>query len=106
MGPASGAADGAAMLLGLAAINPDAYIAEQNIERFERTGRIDWAYLAGLSDDAAPALARLPEHYQACVVGAAATADDWLEWNLGRARVAETVQPLELPAPRNCVSRG
>lgn len=97
---------GAAMLLGLAAINPDAYIAEQNIERFERTGRIDWAYLAGLSDDAAPALARLPEHYQACVVGDAPTADDWLEWNLGRARAAEAPRPSALPARPDCVSRG
>ena len=94
------------MLLGLAAINPDAYIAEQNIERFERTGRIDWAYLAGLSDDAAPALARLPEHYQACVVGDAPTADDWLEWNLGRARAAEAPRPSALPARPDCVSRG
>ena len=94
------------MLLGLAAINPDAYIAEQNIERFGQTGRIDWAYLAGLSDDAAPALARLPEHYRACVVGDAPTTDDWLEWNLGRARAAETPQRPDLPARPDCVSRG
>ena len=40
--------------------NPDARIAEHNIERYERTGKIDLDYLAHLSADAAPALARLP----------------------------------------------
>lgn len=78
---------GAVMLLGLAAINPDGYIAERNLERFEQTGRIDWYYLAGLSDDAAPALAGLPVRYQQCALsGQASQSDDWLEWNFGRSR--------------------
>ena len=40
--------------------NPDARIAEHNIARYERAGEIDLHYLAQLSPDAAPALARLP----------------------------------------------
>jgi len=34
---------GAATLLALAAINPDAYIAQHNVDRFEQTGKADWA---------------------------------------------------------------
>ena len=36
---------GAAALLGLAAINPDAWIAEHNLERYETTGKVDESYL-------------------------------------------------------------
>jgi cytochrome c oxidase subunit IV len=39
--------------------NLDARIASQNMERFERTGAIDIAYLGVLSADAAPALLKL-----------------------------------------------
>jgi len=37
-----------------------AYVADRNVDRYERTGKLDAAYLRSLSDDAAPALARLP----------------------------------------------
>ena len=39
-------------------INPDAFIARQNLARYEQTGDLDAAYLAGLSDDAVPQLVR------------------------------------------------
>ena len=45
--------------LGFGLSNPDARIAEHNVDRFEATGRIDRAYLAELSPDAAPTLARV-----------------------------------------------
>lgn len=94
---------GATMLLGLAAINPDGYIAERNIERFEQTGKVDWNYLAGLSDDAVPVLAKLPAQYHACVFAAADTSgSDWLEWNLGRSR-AEPLRPALAPS-ETCAS--
>ena len=76
-------------LLGLAAINPDAWIARHNIDRYEETGKLDWAYLATLSSDAVPTLQRLPVEVQACAFSYNAGwsfGDDWLEWNLGRAR--------------------
>ena len=47
---------GAAALLGLAAINPDAWIAEHNLERYETTGKVDESYLFSLSADAVPLL--------------------------------------------------
>ena len=43
-------------LLGLAAINPDAWIAEHNLDRYETTGRLDESYLLSLSADAVPVL--------------------------------------------------
>jgi len=44
-----------------AASNPDGRIAARNVDRYERTGRIDVSVLRDLSPDAAPALRRLPE---------------------------------------------
>lgn len=35
-------------------LNPDAFIARQNIERFTATGKLDVYYLSHLSDDAVP----------------------------------------------------
>lgn len=42
-------------------INPDSFIARQNISRFHETGKIDMYYLSNLSEDATPAIARLLE---------------------------------------------
>ena len=90
---------GAAALLGLAAVNPDGYVAERNVDRYVETGNADWSYLAGLSADAVPALRELPAEAQPCVLVAAPPADDdWLEWNLGRARAGAT----ELDASAGC----
>jgi Domain of unknown function (DUF4173) len=55
-------------LLVFTVIRPDALIAERNVDRFERTGKIDVSYLAGLSPDAVPALARLPEPERSCAL--------------------------------------
>ncbi|MEY2513696.1 MAG: hypothetical protein QOJ89_1054 [bacterium] len=41
--------------------DPDRRIAAHNVERYEATGRIDVRYLAGLSADAVPEFARLPQ---------------------------------------------
>jgi Domain of unknown function (DUF4173) len=54
-------------LLAFAASDPDRRIAAHNIERYERTGRIDPGVLATLSPDAAPALAGLPPRLAECV---------------------------------------
>lgn len=77
---------GAVALLGIAAINPDAWIAEHNVSRYEETGKIDTDFLSGLSDDAVPALEKLPEDLRRCVLGTSDREGDWLEWNLGRER--------------------
>ena len=85
--PLAGLLSGATMLLGLALVNPDGFIADRNVERFEETGKLDWYYLSNLSDDAVPSLAGLPEPLRTCALqDRSRTDDDWLEWNLGRAR--------------------
>ena len=47
---------GAGLVLAMAAINPDAWIAQRNVDRYDETGDLDWTYLRGLSDDAVPVL--------------------------------------------------
>jgi two-component system sensor histidine kinase BaeS len=87
--PRAALLSGAGLLLLLAAVNPDAWIAQHNLERYADTGKVDWSYLQGLSADAVPVLATLPEDVVECaLVGhrAAGEGDDWLEWNLGRER--------------------
>lgn len=79
-------------LLGLAVVNPDAWVARHNLDRFEETGKVDWYYLQDLSDDAVPVLAGLPDDQAACALtGWGQDHDDWLEWNLGRSRAASAV---------------
>jgi signal transduction histidine kinase len=91
--PRFGLLSGVVLLLGLAALNPDAWIARHNVERYDDTGKVDWDYLAGLSDDAVPELRRLPAELQPCAIGLADEHDDdWLEWNLGRARASDFVE--------------
>lgn len=49
-------------LVALNAVNPEATVVRHNVERADRSGRFDPAYLADLSDDAVPALVdALPE---------------------------------------------
>ena len=60
--------------------NPDARIAEHNLERYVKTGQLDRAYLEHLSADAAPTLAA------GAGIGRRPPPDGVLSWNLGRAR--------------------
>lgn len=81
---------GAVAFLGIVALNPEAWVAERNLDRYAETGRIDTWYLNGLSDDAVPALVEAPDEIRDCLLVGQAEADgDWLEWNLGRSRAAE-----------------
>lgn len=81
---------GACAIVGLAAINPDAWIAARNIDRYEESGRMDWSYLQQLSSDAVPAFDELPGQLRSCALaGRELPNGDWLEWNLGRSRAAD-----------------
>ena len=104
--PRAALVSGAVFTLGFAAMNPDAWVADRNIDRYEGTGRLDTWYLSSLSADAAPVIVeRLPADTAACVMGqsgrvevsGSAAGDDWLAWNLGRARAESAV--VSLPAP-------
>jgi hypothetical protein len=50
---------GMAYLLAMNLLNPDALIAQQNIQHYARTGRLDGEYLATLSEDAVPVVIRV-----------------------------------------------
>jgi len=43
-------------VFGMNMLNPDAFIARRNLERYEDTGKLDALYLSSLSDDAMPEL--------------------------------------------------
>ena len=86
---------GALGLLGLAAMNPEGYVAQRNIEWYQQSGRIDQHYLSGLSADAVPALTQLPADVRECVLAQIKdnlpVAMPWYEYNRARAMaMAET----------------
>jgi len=80
---------GAAIVLGLALVNPEGYVAGRNVELHAETGRLDTGYLGSLSDDAVPALRELPGAVRECLLEPTDRDDDWLEWNLGRHRAGD-----------------
>jgi hypothetical protein len=85
-----GVAGGALGLLAFSLSNPDGRIAERNVERWQRTGRLDVAYLQRLSADAVPALAALPDPLRAPVLAPfedrLSAAEPWTSANLARHR--------------------
>lgn len=94
---------GVVALLGLALINPDAWIAEHNLDRYAETGRVDWTYLNSLSDDAVPTFVDLPAALERCaLVGRDAPSDDWLEWNLGRSRADDALSGSQEQGANPC----
>jgi hypothetical protein len=83
---------GVAALLGLAAINPDAWIARHNLDRYADSGRVDWSYLRNLSADAVPVFEDRSSTEIACGQPRYwSQDDDWLAWNLGRSRARAVV---------------
>ncbi|MFZ2503750.1 MAG: DUF4173 domain-containing protein, partial [Nocardioides sp.] len=95
---------GAAALAGLALVNPDAWIARHNIDRFETTGRIDWWYLQSLSADATPAVIELTKDQGECIPNDGSHgAGDWLAWNLGRHNARAAVAAANLPPGQECL---
>jgi len=95
----------AGMLIILAAINPDAWIARHNLDRYEQTGKIDWAYVGNLSSDAVPTIATYPADVRACALQRLErTRDDWLEWNLGRSRAEQAARGVTVDEAADCVS--
>ncbi len=83
----------AVFALVFAAMNPSAWVASRNIDRFEAGSSLDTGYLSTLGADATPVIVdRLPSQMAACITASATSApfqtDDWLAWNLGRSRAA------------------
>lgn len=79
-------------LLAFSLANPDGLVAERNVERWRESGKIDLAYLGGLSADAVPAIAALPPTLRGealAPIGRRLGPDPWSSWNLARARARE-----------------
>ncbi len=93
----AGILSGAAAVLGLAAINPDAFVARHNLDRFAGGHQLDASYLQDLSADAVPAVIDARPDDMACLLPVVAADDDWLEWNLGRSRARAALDDQTLP---------
>jgi uncharacterized protein DUF4153 len=87
----------AAAMLAFAISDPDRRIADRNVDRYERTGRIDATVLSVLSEDAAPALVRLPARLRDCTTRwmrqDLAEPDGVAGFNLGRERARRLLGP-------------
>ncbi|MDX2704566.1 DUF4173 domain-containing protein [Streptomyces sp. PA03-6a] len=66
--PRAVAVSAAASVLAFGLLSPDALIADQQVSRYESTGKIDLEYLRHLSADAVPELDRLPEPQRSCAL--------------------------------------
>ena len=103
-------ASAAVGLLALGALDPDAFVARHNVDRYLATGKVDVTYLQGLSADAVPAVDRLPEPTRSCVLaGMAAAQPDPVGgiralggWNLGRSRAADLLAERPVREPVTC----
>ncbi|GLY02277.1 DUF4153 domain-containing protein [Actinoplanes sp. NBRC 101535] len=86
------------MLLGLAVLDPEGYVASRNAARYEGSGKIDAWYLRALSADATPALAELPDPVRRCTLSWIAEdllePDPWYAWNLGREQARDVIKEL------------
>ena len=89
----------AVALLAFSLANPDALIAERNVERWQETGRIDVAYLQGLSADAADSLAGLPPDLRREALAPLAARLDpdepWTSFNLSRDQARDVLAALD-----------
>lgn len=92
----------AALFTGLALLaftlyNPDLRIAQRNLQRQAKTGRLDVDYLAGLSADAVPALAPAGEPVATVALSRQrsrlADGDGVFEWNRSRSRARAILTP-------------
>ena len=99
---------GAVALVGIAALNPDAWVAQRNLDRYEATGKLDLDYLQTLSADAAPVIVDgLPQDVAGCVLQLLPynslrpeALDDPRAWNLGRSRAEDAIARIDLaPMP-------
>ncbi|MFE3543297.1 DUF4153 domain-containing protein [Nocardia sp. NPDC059177] len=76
-----------ATLIALALLNPERFVAERNIARWQDGERLDTSYLRELSPDVLPALTELPAPLRTEIetpILADLDSDPWWAWNLSR----------------------
>ncbi|WP_344135398.1 DUF4173 domain-containing protein, partial [Luedemannella flava] len=104
--PRAGVGTMVVLLLALAVMNPEAYAAKRNVDRFNETGKIDLYYLAALRADATAELAKLPPDARKCALSKIddrlREPDPWYAWNLGREQARKVLRDLGPGASGNC----
>jgi uncharacterized protein DUF4153 len=92
------AAAGVVALLALAVLDPERFVAENNVARYALTGQLDTWYLRELSADAVPALLDLPERGCEVLPDIAARLaepdEDWTSWNASRVAAREALAEM------------
>ncbi|HVQ44071.1 MAG TPA: DUF4173 domain-containing protein [Candidatus Saccharimonadia bacterium] len=85
-------------LAALNVLNPDAFIARQNLDRFHQTGKLDGVYFGGLSEDALPEVktaidVTTGDTKQQLIDSLATRSEpsDWQSWNLARSRAGSII---------------
>lgn len=102
--PRAVAGSAVAAVLAFGLMSPDGVIAEGNVTRYERDGKIDLAYFRSLSADAVPALDRLPEPQRSCALRginnelAEAGETPWYAMSLGERRAREILRERPVKA--------
>jgi hypothetical protein len=93
--PRASVALAAVTAVALTLANPDARIAERNVDRFQQVGRIDVAYNAALSADATSELASLPHEVSGRVLAEQRERlgddDGWRGFNFARERARDAL---------------
>ena len=108
--PAAAVVVAVVAVIGLNALDPDAFIASRNIDRYRATGTLDTSTLGTLSADAAPVLAAALPLLDPCdrwlvagllrdVRDGLASARGWASWSLSRERAADAVAALPQGPP-------
>jgi signal transduction histidine kinase len=107
--PRAALLSGASVLLVLGLMNPDGWVAQQNVDRFRAGATLDTVYLGALGEDAIPTIVRagLPADLTGCLVGAATSTGnalasqggDPLGWNIGRSRAAAAADAVTVLDP-------
>ncbi|WP_433665879.1 DUF4153 domain-containing protein [Nocardia sp. CA-136227] len=75
-------------LLALSVLNPEGFVADRNIARWQSGKPLDTYYLSDLSPDVLPATDRLPEPQRSAIANAVRERlkdDSWQGWNFSRA---------------------
>lgn len=97
----------AILLIGMAAVNPERYIAEQNIDRFNKFKNdptymqtFDLGYLQWLTSDAIDELARLDEPYRSCALkkieeDLRTQPEQWYSWNYSRYHARQEIKRIK-----------
>ncbi|WP_251053859.1 DUF4153 domain-containing protein, partial [Streptomyces sp. ISL-66] len=103
--PRAVAGSAVAAVLAFGLLSPDAMIAEGNVTRYVKGGKIDLAYFQSLSADAVPGLDRLPEPRRSCALRGIndelAKAGDGVPWyamSLGERRAREILRERPVKA--------